>query len=174
MKKEDWELLISDYHQARAHCLAILRLKTLHFTQLPWLLCGLAHIDPNKRIQVAQRALELWNASPSKQGHHPLTTEFFTREGELRMLAAGTPLTQLSVPFQHSIARLAFIPLCETSIENKHGRVALAKGLRQITPVSVSLANRAHMLAEWLQKGQITMTMLVRNFAVASSVAPFW
>lgn len=61
------------------------------------------------------------------------------------------PLRELGAFFVSEVAKLRFVIVVETTIENKHARVTLARRTHAIGPVIVSLTNRILMLdCAWL------------------------
>eukprot|EP00975_Prorocentrum_lima_P002677 590683-Prorocentrum_lima.AAC.1 len=53
----------------------------------------------------------------------------------------GTAIDDLPVDFRWQVAAWRFIPCVETTIEEKHSRVALSKRRHPLGPVRVSLGN---------------------------------
>eukprot|EP00971_Amphidinium_carterae_P330697 6463862-Amphidinium_carterae.1 len=156
---------------ARARMAAVLKIKTQFWERLPWLLAGLAHHDASTVQLVSSKCLQAWHNDSRDDAHHPLTLAFMTRPHYEHVLAlsTGQPLALLPLPFQQMVAKLAFIPVAETTIEAKHARVSHAKGIRQVGAVTVSLANRLPMLQQWLDRGLVSIEEVLEQFTRARS-----
>ena len=115
--------LVSDFERGRSHIEAILRLKLDFWQRLPWAMCGMASSDPAEAQMCAQQARASFDLCPQQQAHHRLTWEVLDPQGKLRLdvdrFAMGAPLAALSMGFQTKVAAWRFVPVTETTIEEK-------------------------------------------------------
>ena len=172
MPPSDWQLLQSDFNRGRAVALATLQLKTSFWGTLPWLLCGLAHSNANTVREVARKALAAWQADPRSEGHHPLTQQFFSEPllGWIQKLVDGVDLRNLPDACRFAVCELCFVPVVETTIEAKHSRATLTKGLSKVGPVGLSLSNRAPMLERWLRTEACNLEEVLHHFNITCSM----
>ena len=130
----------------KAACLLRLRLKTSYLQKLPWMFAALAHPDAAVAREWAGKIKTAWLADPREDAHHRLTWKLM-RPGSafheaLDMLICGAAVDDLPIDFRWQIAAWRFTPCVETTIEEKHSRVAVCKRRHHVGPVRVSLANR--------------------------------
>ena len=173
MPQSEWQLLKSDFNKGRAVALTTLQIKTSFWRTLPWLLCGLAHSNPRTVQAVATQAMLAWQADPRPEGHHPVTQSFFSEPflTSMQELANGRVLSTLPCAFQLAVSELCFVPVVETTIESKHSRATLAKGVFKMGPVGLSLSNRSIMLERWLRSGFCSVEELLHHFAIARTAS---
>ncbi len=151
LSPENWASLFADLRACQAHIAALLQVKTQFWKSLPWCLVGLAHGDAQIVRQMATSAIAQFEKDPRREAHHRITWHWMNPAGPLRnsvdFLAKGV-ITVLECPAHvvKSIARLRFVVVVETTIENKHARVTMARRKHTIGPVRVSLSNRLLML----------------------------
>eukprot|EP00972_Heterocapsa_arctica_P037835 5569566-Heterocapsa_arctica.AAC.1 len=121
--------------------------------------CALAHVKEDVARDFAPKILEAWNQDPRQEVHHRLTWKLmrpgsFFREG-LELFIAGTLRRDLPQPFLQQVASFRFPAAVETTIEEKHARVSMAKRCHHVGPVRISLANRLPMLERALRSGSL-------------------
>lgn len=143
----DWSIVISDFARGRAYLSTVLQMKLQFWTSLPWLLCGLAHTDESAARRCACSALEAFQQDPRKEAHHRITWQWLQPgsmlSAALRKFANGSLRSSLPMEFRRAIAALRFVPVNETTIEEKHASIARrAKGQTNTGVVQVSLAGR--------------------------------
>ena len=82
--EEARHIIRSDLKAAKSYLELGLRVKFKCFAQLPWLLCGLAHREDDKRRACAQQCLRLYRATEAQgfqeKHHHALTVQFMQGE----------------------------------------------------------------------------------------------
>ena len=146
-------------------------IKTDSFIRLPTLLCGLAHAEEDTARQCGKRCIEAFDSDPREEAHDDRTL-YWMREDcalrrELDQFVAGKPRDECSPEFIEEVAVLYFVPCAETTIEEKHARVANTKRARHLGPVAVSLANRFPMLLSQIKAGQFDMFKFLELFGKA-------
>ena len=153
--------------------LLLLRMKTSYLQKLPWLLAGLAHTSEDTARGIACKILEQWNEDPRPQAHHRVTADLLQPGlflDSLRAFANGQEFCQMPRDFQLRVAMWRFVPVVETTIEEKHARVALSKKRHHLGPVRISLANRLPLLERWLQRGHVSAQELLSAFEKCRSL----
>ena len=78
-----------------------------------------------------------------------------------RFIDEGVPRAECGAAFLLEIAKFKFMPVVETTIEEKHSRVAISAGKHSIGPVQVSLANRLPLLERSLAQSPSSLTTLL-------------
>ena len=86
------------------------------------------------------------------------------------MFIAGTAVDDSPIELRWQIAAWRFIPCVETTIEEKHSRVALSKRRHPLGPVRVSLANRLPLLERRVRREQVSGQKLLDCFARSRSL----
>ena len=87
---QEWEALSKDWNCACDIAVAALHVKTSHWSQLPWLLCGLGMADPEAGRAAGRKAVELYqscenDALSASARRHPMTQRFLKPNGELHL-----------------------------------------------------------------------------------------
>ena len=149
------ELLKQELHNAQAYFLALLKTKLDYWNKLPWLLCALALPREGSAREWAVRILELFDMDPRPPPvHHRITYRLLHPGAEFReqlqRFIGGVPRWECSTAFQEQIAAFYFIPVVETTIEQKHARVKLAEAHHHIGETRVSLSNRMRWIHRFL------------------------
>ena len=153
--------------------LLLLRMKTSYMQKLPWLLAGLAHPCEATAREVARKCLEVWQEESRPEAHHRLTTKLFAPGvflDSLKAFADGAAFNALPQAFLKQVAVYRFVPVVETTIEEKHARVALSKKRHHIGPVRISLSNRLPLLERWLLRRHVSGEKLLEKFAISRSL----
>ena len=153
--------------------LLLLRMKTAYLQKLPWLLAGLAHTCQETSRQIGRRILEQWMEDPRPEAHHRITAALLCPGpfmDSLQDWVAGAELQNLSDIFLRHVAAWRFAPIVETTIEEKHARVSLAKRRHHIGPVRISLANRLPLLERWVKRGHVSAKELLDFFTQCRSL----
>jgi len=156
LTSEQWASLMQDLRSGQAHLMGLLQIKTQFWKALPWCLVGLASTSDQAARRAAAHCIAQFEKDPRQEAHHRLTWFWMQPGGRLRVgldLFATTsiPLRELGAFFVSEVAKLRFVIVVETTIENKHARVTLARRTHAIGPVIVSLTNRILMLdCAWL------------------------
>ena len=146
---EEQARVISDFGHARDHIKVLLMSKLDHWTRLPWSLCGLAAYDAETVRRNAQGIITALEESPDVDLHHRLTCKFMSGQllEDLRRLAEGAGMQDLSREFRLAVAPLRFVPVVETTIESKHAvTTRLHRRDTNAGPVMVSLRNRMSII----------------------------
>ena len=157
----------------KAHMLLLLRMRTMYLRKLPWLLAGLAHPQEDVARRIAAEVLHEWQADPRPEAHHRISAmllqpgQFMT---SLQTFAEGASLCNLPLEFRERVASWRFIPVVETTIEEKHARVSLNRKKHHIGPVRVSLSNRLPLLDRWVRRGHVCPKKLVSAFTSCRSL----
>ena len=153
------DAILADFQRGKSCMLLLLRLKTDYFKKLPWLFCGLAHVSEVVARDIARQIKEAWSLDPRREAHHRITWRLMQPGSSFSMgldaFIEGASRSSLPVSVQLQIAVFRFPPIVETTIEEKHARVALARRRHHIGPTRVSLSNRMPLLQRWLRKGQV-------------------
>ena len=153
--------------------LLLLRMKTSYMQTLPWLFAGLAHTSQAAAQEVASKVLEQWRKDPRPQAHHRIAAKLMQNcdfVAALESYASGADFAALPADFQLQVSAFWFVPVVETTIEEKHARVAINKKRHHLGPVRISLANRLPLLDRWLRRGHVTATNLLDKFSAARSL----
>ena len=133
---EDQQTVVSDCSHARRYATLVASLKFSNWAQLPWVLLGIAHHNPDDARQCAAQALRLFEASTG-DSHHYITALLCTpgTQGheQMRAFIAGESLTSLPLLLKMA-SKFKFIPICERWIESRHA--LLKRHLRQCTHAS--------------------------------------
>jgi len=123
----EWAVVLGDFHRGRNYILVVLQQKLAYWQLLPWVLAGMASTSEEDARQKARAALEQFCKDPCQSCHHPVTWEYLEPGSLMRLgidaFAKGTARGQLPTAVQVAIARLRFVPINGTSIEEKHARV---------------------------------------------------
>ncbi len=150
MRQEDWTILFDELRSAQTHITALLKLKTVFWKQLPWVLVGVAHTDTNIARAAGRSAIEQFNKDPRKEVHHRLTWVWLEPGTHLRKcleeFVDGEQVVEVGVEFARAVARLRFVIVVESTMESRHARVTVSRRSHAIGPVRVSLANRLGLL----------------------------
>eukprot|EP00438_Fugacium_kawagutii_P008672 Skav218415 [mRNA] locus=scaffold4660:8100:9778:- [translate_table: standard] len=90
-RSQEWEWLSTDYNMACDIAIAELQVKTVHWGQLPWLLCGLGMPDCEVARSCARKAIAAYendsiDALHAMARRHPMVKRFLKPGGELRYL----------------------------------------------------------------------------------------
>ena len=164
-----WEKLMRNCRSAHKHLMSLLKLKTVFWQQLPWILCGLALLDEVRAKEIGRKAIQMFSKDPRREVHHRLTWFWLRPGGLLRYqldLYVSTDMSRDEVgqPCCRVVAALRFVIVVETTIEAKHAVVTAARRRHAIGPVRVSLSNRLQMLEKWIVHGHMTAEELVACF----------
>ena len=161
-------MVFGDWRMGATKVMTLLTLKTECWKQLPWLLIGLAATNEEDARKVANAILDKWAVDPRREVHHRITWQLLQPGSQfvnqLQDFADGRPRDQLSRRFLTEVAKYRFIPIVETTIEEKHARVSQGWRQHYISPVRVSLCNRMPMLERLILKEQIQVPELLEAF----------
>jgi hypothetical protein len=167
---DEADSILADFHAAKAQLELQLSLKLDFYRHLPHLLICLAHTDPDIVCRTAAEALKQFDAGePALQ--HRLSLLFCAAFRVcMEQLARGAKLDNISGLegdlFRLWVARFAFIPIVERSVEGKHAMIAVApRRSPNISPPLVSLTLRLPWLLDQLHKDPSLFTTLVQDFA---------
>ena len=133
----------------------ILQLKTDYASRPPFLFCVLAHYSEDVARAGAQRIIHALQDEPDESAHHRITIRFMPDVGfvaDLRRFADGHSRLELQSETLQEIAKLAFIPIAEPTIEEKHARVAQDLKRHGLGQVRTSLSKRQPTSASWLRR----------------------
>ena len=144
------------------------------FKRLPTHLCGLAHAEEDIARACGKRCIEAFERDPRREAHDDRTLYWMRKDCHLRrqleLFVAGKPRDECSLEFLEEVAALYFVPCVETTIEEKHARVANTKRARHLGPVAVSLANRFPMVISQVRAGQFDMVKFLHLFGTARKI----
>jgi hypothetical protein len=123
----EWEMLCNDWNKVCDVAVAELRIKTSHWGQLPYILCGMGMPDPEKGRAAARRALQLYesdsdDAMVTLARRHPMVQRFLKRGEELRHLVddwlLGADLAEPDMlPLRQWIGGLRLVRIAERATE---------------------------------------------------------
>ena len=144
--------VVEDFEGAKQHLLFRMRVQFAVWTSLPRLLVGMCHPDEREgRRCAAQALIQFRGYSPAqKQQAHFLTRRFCDPGHAAKSLRlfmtqfiGGATLISLPVLRFHAL-RLAFIPICEMSVERMHAvtKSVITHGSHSASLPSLSLGNR--------------------------------
>ena len=122
LDESKWGRVHSNLGCAKAHMRTILQLKTDYASRPPFLFCVSAHYSENVARAGAQRIIRALQDEPDESVHHRITIRFMRDVGfmvDLRRFADGHSRLELQSETLQEIAKLAFIPIAETTIEEK-------------------------------------------------------
>ena len=123
---EQWSGILMELDRAKSHCVYILSMKLIHWQQLPWLLCGLSHVNEETARGIANTCIAQFDQAPLAVAvHHRVSFKFLapgTLRTQLQAFADGTPRRELPELYIE-IAKLRCVPVTEREIEGPHGRI---------------------------------------------------
>ena len=165
--------LFNEYVAGLQHLSFMLQLKFAHWTCLPYSLLGLAHPNESQARAAARRILAEWENMPddAKQGAHVLCKSFLSESGRIRSsilcFVQGASINDVRcLPWCSQIARLAFLPLLERSIEGRHAVVKRATDrAAHHSGAYVSSALRLPALLKQVQKQPEILLQLANSFS---------
>ena len=102
--------------------------------------------------------------APSLEAEDIVLAEAALAFRSLKAWVQGANFDDLSETFQRQVSAWRFTPIVETTIEEKHARVALSKRSRRLGPVRISLANRLPLMERWIRKETVSATDLLDRF----------
>eukprot|EP00959_Pyramimonas_sp_CCMP1952_P460744 9480400-Pyramimonas_sp.AAC.1 len=147
--------IMEAFRAAQVAMNGILYEKLSFWTQLPWMLAGVAHQSEGVAVRIACDALRLFDdlAGEDDSVHHRITLKLLGPGSsfveDLRALAAGTRTRrECSNTFLLELARWKLIPVNETSIEGKHASVTSRSCHIPFGPIRVSLSNRMALFTD--------------------------
>ena len=165
--------LFNEYVAGLQHLSFMLQLKFAHWTCLPYSLLGLAHPNESQARAAARRILAEWENMPddAKQGAHVLCKSFLSESGRIRSsilcFVQGASRNDVRcLPWCSQIARLAFLPLLERSIEGRRAVVKRATDrAAHHSGAYVSSALRLPALLKQVQKQPEILLQLANSFS---------
>ena len=167
LSAEDVQLLEADLQQGRAALSFNLNTKLDYWQHLPWHLAGIAHYDEEVARACARQCRNMFDADPREDSHHCLTFSLLQGGCDFRSaldeFCEGSARSDLSQLFLQVIAKFAFMPVVETTVESRHAKVALESQLR-LGPVRVSLANRLPLLENKIAREPELLQDLLKHF----------
>lgn len=157
--------IFSDLESIRSSLLYTLRLKMSCWTQLPRVLIGIAHWDPELAREAGARALRLYefgqqSRSDSRHSEHPVSKKFCgagadaLRPQLLGFVSGRDLFSDQCAALRDAVSRLALASVSERSVERKHRMVSLAleRSFAALVPV-LSLAERQKDIDAMLAEG---------------------
>ena len=163
--------IIRAHWKAKSHVLALLQMKLGHWQKLPWILIGMAAVDEDKARESARRALRMFDIDPRQEAHHRITWKWLRPGCMLRLavqdFAAGVRRECLPEDALSELSVFRFIPCVETTIEEKHSRVAKSRRRHFLSPVRISLSNRMPLFERLVARAQISMVKFLELFGHA-------
>ena len=161
----EWADIVGDFMNAILGIVATSQSKTAYLFVLPVFFCGLAQIDEEKALIIGRRIVDMFDRDPREQAHHRVTWALMKPgahfRGELIKFNNGAIRRSLSNPFRKQISAFRLPSCVETTIEEKHARVALQKKAHHLGPVRASLANRMPWMERLLMRGHLTVQELI-------------
>ena len=167
----DWTRIIADFNQARLNVLSQLRVKTDYVKRLPVKFCGLAVISEEGARKIGKEIIEDFEKDPQQSVHHRITWKLMQPgavfQVQLRLFVSGVRRNDLACAYRMQVALFRFPSGVETTIEEKHSRVAIALKAHHIGPVRVSLSNRLPLLERLMRRNQVAAISLLEHFTKA-------
>lgn len=170
---EQWARVQHDLQAAKVHLRTLLQLKTDFAKRLPFFFAILAHQSEEVARDGARRILDMLDREPDPSSHHRITAQLMSQDGFLagvRGLAEGQLRESLAHGVLQTIAGFRFIPIAETTIEEKHSRLALQLKRHGVKPVRVSLSNRQPLLELIILCEPDTLQILATHFSQARRI----
>ena len=129
MTGDERSILFEDFRIAKGAITAVLLTKNAYWRVLPYFLAILAHCQEDAVARPgAARAIELFDRDPRPEVHDPYTWSLMRPGAKFRadVLAfiGGARRATLSVSSGVEIGIFKLMPMCETTIEDKHGRIS--------------------------------------------------
>ena len=157
LARDQMEFFKAEISRAYTSLETIMVVKCSYWSRLPWLLCALALVDEDEARVFAGRIIEAFNQDPRPPPVHHQITWNLMRPGspfriELELFHAGKPRLQCSDYFLFWIAVFRFLPIVETTIEEKHSRASLAAKAHHLGLTRISLSNRLPLLERLLAR----------------------
>jgi hypothetical protein len=173
---EQLEYLKSEMTRAKTTMATLLHTKCDYWNRLPWMMAALAHHCEEVARACGRRSLAAFEWDPrAPPVHHQKTWELLRPESlfrvELESFIAGTPRWECSEIFTMQISIFRFLPVVETTIEEKHARVSLEEKRHHIGPARVSLANRLPFLGRCLLREPEMITDFLDDFDAARKLS---
>jgi hypothetical protein len=170
----EWNVIFTDFDCAKINILSQLRLKTDYMRRLPVLMLGLAHVCEEKARDICKLVIQSFNVDPRREAHDERTWKLL-RPGsyfaeDMALFCNGASRSDLREASKKQVARFRFPSAVETTIEEKHARVAIARKAHHLGPVRASMANRLPMLERLLRRGHINIRELLECFEQARSL----
>ena len=162
-----WGRLYMNMQSAKAHMRGLLQLKTEYAQRLPVSLCILSHHDEEVARSGASKLLKEFQAAPLQDLHHRVTWAWLSDPhfiSDLEKFIGGSSRLSLSSVSQRRIAQLRFVAIAETTIEEKHSRLALQLKKHGIGPARTSLTNRQPLLERWICRFPEQLPQICKRF----------
>ena len=169
MTDDERSILFEDFRIAKGAITAVMLTKNSYWRVLPYFLAILAHSqeDAIARPGVA-RAIELFNRDPRSEVHDPYTWSLMRPGAKFRAdvvaFIGGARRSTLSVSSGVQIGIFKLMPMCETTIEEKYGRMSKPAKANRLGPVKVSLINRMPVIEKKLKRKTLDAWELVSAF----------
>jgi hypothetical protein len=136
--------ILQDFEFGKAQLRRALQQKLSFWSNLPWLLCGLAHFDEDVARDCARQAVALFDAAPPSS-HHRVASRVLGHGLDLRRevdeFIAGKPLDDLPA-LQDEVYPKAFITIVERRGEALHSELHKALAGRRTGGSYASVALR--------------------------------
>ena len=145
LTQDEWTELILEFRRGRSHISYIITVKLQHWQSLPWLLCGIAHVDVDTARSCASRALAAYDESIEASLHrmaHKFCAPGSDFRRSLELFAAGSDSSTLPEDFQVEMSKLFWIPCTERCVERPHGVIKKYVTYKKHSPLSVSMSIR--------------------------------
>ena len=178
-----WVVVLQDFQAAKVHSFMLLQAKLDFWFRLPWRLCALALADEDDARSFVDVILAQFALDPIEEHHDPITWKWLKPDSPIRadllFFRAGARRRELTMPTRTEIGSLKFVPVVETTIEEKHHQIGLVADSHYIGPVRVSLAMRLPRFESHLLKGHVDIRDVLdvfdglRNMKQAVNVANF-
>lgn len=169
-----WTRILNNLQGAKTHLRTLLQLKMDFAKRLPFYFAVLAHSSEDTARSGGQAIMRIFReAGGDFSGHHRITQRLFSDTkfvAELGRFCDGCPRGQLDADVLRTIAVWRFVPIVETTIEEKHSRLALQLKRHGVGPVRVSLTNREPLLERVFSASPIALEDLVREFGRARCI----
>ena len=171
----DLSRLRADMLHAKGVQTSLIQLKCSYWKALPWLLIGVAHHGEDCARQIAKECLRKFDADPRPPPvQHRVTWDLLSPEAgfrsELQKFADGASRWSLNTEFQEQVAAFMFVPVVETTIEEKHARVSHQAKRHAIGPTRVSLSNRLPLFERLVLRDPNFITQFLDQFEAARSM----
>ena len=172
----DLQLLMMDMNRAKIAQWSMLKLKLDYLNRLPWSMIAVALFDEQVARQALRCCVDDFETDPRPPPVHHRLTWAWLRPGsalraEIDRFLAGLPRDELSEQFRQWVATLRFIPVVETTIEEKHSRVSLRVKRGSVAPTKISLSNRLPLMERTIRRDAGAMPEILAAFDKSRTLA---
>lgn len=154
-----WDTVSNDFTNAETYSF---------MKRLPWILCALSSAGESLAPDYDSIIFNMSEIDPQESSHDPITWKWLSPESPLRAdlgrFKQGQSKSSLAWISRIEIGTLKFLPVVETTIEEKHHQISVWNKAHSIGPVRVSLAIRLPEVGEHLERSQLDLMGLLDLF----------